>query len=166
MYWRWQHGRFEVRAKIEAQDGLWPAIWFLGVDGPWPACGEIDLMEFYDQSILANACWEGKKKEKALWDSSKTPVLELGKKNWDHDFHAWRMDWDTEYIALYVDDRLLSTIELSQTHNQAGRGPDNPFRRPHYILLNLAIGGKNGSDPSQTPFPSRYEIDYVRVYHL
>ena len=29
----WQYGRFEIRAKIVAEDGLWPAIWFLGVDG-------------------------------------------------------------------------------------------------------------------------------------
>jgi hypothetical protein len=28
----------------------------------------------------------------------------------------------------------------------------------------VAIGGDNGGDPSKTDFPSRYEIDYVRVY--
>ena len=32
------------------------------------------------------------------------------------------------------------------------------------MLLNLAIGGDNGGDPSDTPFPTRFEIDYVRVY--
>jgi beta-glucanase (GH16 family) len=40
----------------------------------------------------------------------------------------------------------------------------NPFKQPHYLLLNLAIGGNSGGDPSKTEFPSRYEIDYVRVY--
>lgn len=29
---------------------------------------------------------------------------------------------------------------------------------------NLAIGGNNGDAPSKTAFPTRYEIDYVRVY--
>jgi beta-glucanase (GH16 family) len=37
---RWQYGRFEVRAKIRTEAGLWPAIWFLGVEGEWPSSGE------------------------------------------------------------------------------------------------------------------------------
>ncbi len=53
----WQYGRFEIKARIRAEEGLWPAIWFLGELGDWPHNGEIDLMEFYDSSILANACW-------------------------------------------------------------------------------------------------------------
>ena len=32
------------------------------------------------------------------------------------------------------------------------------------MLLNLAIGGTQGGDPSKTPFPARFEADYVRVY--
>jgi hypothetical protein len=31
-------------------------------------------------------------------------------------------------------------------------------------LLNLAIGGTQGGDPSQTEFPARFEVDYVRIY--
>jgi len=54
-------------------------------------------------------------------------------------------------------------VKLSETSNGDGSGI-NPFKQPHYILLNLAIGGDNGGDPSATAFPSRYEIDYVRVY--
>ena len=40
----------------------------------------------------------------------------------------------------------------------------NPFKQPHYVLLNLAIGGANGGNPSHTSFPKKFEIDYVRVY--
>jgi hypothetical protein len=39
----------------------------------------------------------------------------------------------------------------------------NPFLQPHYMLLNLAIGG-NGGDPAKSSFPIKYEVDYVRVY--
>jgi len=31
----WKYGIFEVKAKIKTQNGLWPAIWFLGVEGEW-----------------------------------------------------------------------------------------------------------------------------------
>ena len=42
------YGRVDVRAMLPAGLGPWPAIWMLGsnVDTvPWPACGEIDIME-------------------------------------------------------------------------------------------------------------------------
>lgn len=160
----WQFGHFEVRAKIETENGLWPAIWFLGNKGEWPSNGEIDLMEYYGDSILANACWGTKKRWKAKWDSSKRKMKTFKDPDWSQKFHIWRMDWDEEFIKLYLDGELLNTIDLSKTINPTKRGPKNPFHQPHYILLNLAIGGQAGGDPSKTEFPSRYLIDYVRVY--
>lgn len=160
----WQYGRFEVRARIKAEAGLWPAIWFLGVEGKWPANGEIDLMEFYAGDILANACWMSKGGWKPKWDTGKKPVASFGDPEWDSKFHIWLMDWDEERIILSVDGITLNTIDLTKTVNPEGHGPSNPFHQPHYLLLNLAIGGTNGGDPTKTTFPTRYEIDYVRVY--
>ncbi|GAB4458186.1 MAG: hypothetical protein OHK0029_19120 [Armatimonadaceae bacterium] len=73
------------------------------------------------------------------------------------------MDWDEKEILLYVDDELLNTTDLTKTINEDD-GKTNPFHQPHYILVNLAIGGNNGGDPSKTEFPSLYKIDYIRVY--
>ena len=42
-----QYGRVEVCARIPVCLGAWPAIWLLGNSGGWPACGEIDMMEYY-----------------------------------------------------------------------------------------------------------------------
>lgn len=160
----WQYGRFEVKARIKTQEGLWPAIWFLGVKGEWPSCGEIDLMEYYGGDILANACWGTEERSKAEWASGKKSVKSFNDPKWDERFHVWRMDWSSKSIELYVDDILLNTIDLTKTINPTDLGPKNPFQQPHYLLLNLAIGGLYGGDPSQTPFPTKYEIEYVRVY--
>ncbi len=160
----WQFGRFEVKARIRAEEGLWPAIWFLGVDGRWPYNGEIDLMEYYDGKILANACWGSEEKNEPVWDSSRTPVESFGDPDWDEKFHTWRMDWDPASIKLYLDGQLLNTIDLTQTLNPDGQAPINPFHQPHYLLINLAIGGTQGGDPSKAEFPTRYEIEYVRVF--
>ena len=156
----WLFGRFEIRARFQARAGLWPAIWFLGVSGGWPSCGEIDLMEYYRGTLLANACWGPDAEGKSVWDLTKKPLRSFGGPDWDREFHVWRMDWDRENIRLYVDDRLLNTIDLAKTVNPDGT---NPFHQPQYLLLNLAIGS-TGGDPSATEFPTRYEIDYVRVY--
>lgn len=160
----WTFGRFEMRGRIDTRAGLWPAFWTLGSARPWPGCGETDIMEYYRGLLLANACWAGERRWTAVWDDLKKPITDFGDPaEWSSKFHVWRMDWDKDHIRLYVDDELLNTIELSKTVN---RTPDkaNPFHEPHYILLNLAIGGTNGGDPSPTEFPARFEIDYVRVY--
>jgi hypothetical protein len=56
------------------------------------------------------------------------------------------MDWDAQAIRLYMDDRLLNETAVSDTID-ASRHRD-PFNAAHYMLLNLAIGGTNGGDPS------------------
>lgn len=73
------------------------------------------------------------------------------------------MDWDEDAISLFVDDLLLNRVALKDLVNGDGSN-FNPFLQPHYILLNLALGGDNGGDPSDTQFPRKFEIDYVRVY--
>jgi len=162
----WQYGRFEVCARIDTSMGLWPAIWTLGVEKEWPHNGEIDMMEFYRidnvPHILANVAWGTTKRWVGNWNSVKTPLEKImgNDKNWPAKFHIWRMDWDETSINLYLDDVLLNTTSLEKTINPDG---SNPFKQPHYILLNLAIG-EHGGDPSNTQFPVKYEVDYVRVY--
>ena len=158
----WQYGRMVMRARIPVDAGLWPAFWTLGISKPWPSNGEIDIMEYYRNMLLANIACGTATPNTAKWHSTKTPLDSLGK-GWSKKFHIWRMDWDETAISLFVDDQLLNHVALKDLVNQDG-SRFNPFMQPHYILLNFAIGGDSGGDPSVTAFPSRYEIDYVRVY--
>ncbi|HZZ43741.1 MAG TPA: glycoside hydrolase family 16 protein [Tepidisphaeraceae bacterium] len=159
------YGRFEMRARINTQPGSWPAFWTLGVSGGWPAQGEIDIMEYYKHTLLANFAWAGPNAgENGSWNASHKSLYELGP-DWAHQFHVWRMDWNPSSIKLYCDDHLLNSQDLTQTLNRDLPGaPKNPFHQPAYLILNQAIGGTCGGDPSNTPFPIRYEIDYIRVY--
>ena len=171
------YGRIEVCARIPATPGTWPAIWLLGAQRnlpqaerrPWPYCGEVDIMEYYPVNgkphIHANACWGGKDGN-SVWDSKATPMVERqgsrGESQWASQFHVWTMDWDEDWIRIYLDDELLNEIDLSQTIN--GRyGEENPFHKPMYLLLNLAMGSTGGQVDMQT-LPARYDIDYVRYY--
>ncbi|HEX6924912.1 MAG TPA: glycoside hydrolase family 16 protein [Longimicrobiaceae bacterium] len=156
----WQYGRFEMRARIDTRPGMWPAFWTLGVSGRWPAGGEIDIMEYYRGMVLANVAWARDEPGRAFWDDLRKPIDDYPR-GWEDEFHVWRMDWTPERIELYLDDELLNSTDLSETVNFDGR---NPFHAPHYLIVNLAVGGTNGGDPSATEFPARYEIDYIRVY--
>lgn len=170
-----KYGRMEVRARIPQALGSWPAIWTLGNRWRWPVNGEIDLMEYYlkygEQSILANACWSSPQRDTPVWDDSVHPISHfLAKdKDWFKKFHVWRMDWDKQFIRLYLDGELMNEIDLSKTSNQGfGGNYENPFSNDiegvgQYILLNLAIGSSGGT-PDDKQFPLHYDIDYVRVY--
>lgn len=167
----WTYGRFEMRGRIDTRPGIWPAWWMLG-RGRWPAAGEIDIMEYYRGMLKANIAWAGKERTGGaastsaitpVWNSAVTPIEKLPV-DWSKQFHTWRMDWDDKHIKLFVDDVQLNDQDLSQTiDDDAAR--TNPFiGAPQYMILNVAIGGDQGGDPSKTEFPAKLEVDWVRVY--
>ena len=164
------YGRMEVRARIPAVCGAWPAIWTLGDRMPWPSNGEIDIMEYYQINgtphILANAAWGNDRPNSAVWNSKRIPFSHFLEKDpdWAQKFHVWTMDWDSLAIRIYLDGELLNDISLSNTINGSIGNHKNPFHQSQYILLDLAIGGINGGEPQPDSFPLRYDIDYVRVY--
>lgn len=160
---RWQYGRFVMRAKIDVSAGLWPAWWTLGAKGEWPANGEIDIMEYYGGKILANIAVGTQKRYSASWHSKTKSIRELGGGKWAAEFHVWRMDWTEKEISLFADDELMLRVDMEQLYNKDGSG-NHPFRQPHYMLLNLAMGGLNGGELGHTRFPNRFEVDYVRIY--
>ena len=158
---QFKYGRFEMRARIDTRLGSWPAFWTLGTSRgtDWPACGEVDIMEYYTGTVLANFGFslDGRTK----WLANKKPLAELGDAAWSKQFHIWTMDWDEQKINLLLDGKLMNHLDLTDADNADG---GNPFHQPIYFILNQAVGGDNGGDPSQTKFPIRYEIDWVRVY--
>jgi beta-glucanase (GH16 family) len=164
-----QYGRFEIRAKIPTvrEPGLPSGRWEINIQA---SCGEIDIMEFYRiggvPHILANAAWGTDVPYKAHWKTVKIPLSRFTEKDpaWAERFHVWRMDWDETAIRIYLDDQLMNEIRLAETINGSIGNYTNPFQQPHYLLLNLAIGGDNGGTPDPQAFPLQYEMDYVRVF--
>lgn len=165
-----QYGRMQVRAKLPCVPGAWPAIWTLGNSGEWPSNGECDVLEYYSpDSVLANLARGSNTRWSAAWDSVKKPLSPLftstnPNPNWRTEYHIWTMQWDQDNIRLYIDNHLMNTTAQTWLVNPVTTwGPKNPFKQPHFLLLNLALGGAGG-DPSGTTFPLRYELDHVRVW--
>lgn len=159
-----QYGRVEVRARLPRGRGVWPAIWTLGVNRTevgWPRCGEIDLMEFVGHTpdtIHANVHWPHPQPTPQRRNASQGGKTTLAAP-WER-FHVYAMEWTPERIDFLLDDRKYHSFTL----DAAGRGPDNPFRQPHYLLLNFALGGTWGGAVDDAVLPQRFEIEYVRVY--
>ena len=160
----WKYAKIVVRAKVSNHAGTWPAIWTLGINCEWPANGEVDIMENYGGDILANFAWGTDTRWSPVWDSSKRSVESLGA-GWADAYHVWEFDWDDKRMSIYVDGVLMNDLPLANSVNgSAACAGQNPFQQPHQLLLNLALGGSHGGAVGNLIFPTRYLIDYVRVY--
>lgn len=156
------YGRIEVRAKLPAGRGTWPAIWMLGTnikEAGWPACGEIDIMEHvgYNKDSLFGTIHsaaynhvKGTQKGKGIFITE--PYTQ---------FHIYAIDWTAEKIDFLLDGKVYYSVK-----NEHLTTKEWPFNQPFYLILNLAIGGgwggKMGVDNSI--FPAVMEVDYIRVY--
>lgn len=165
------YGSLEVRARIPARDGAWPAIWTLGGGHPWPSNGEIDILEYYEvggePKILVNAAWGSDKPGVGNWNTKRVPYSHFTDRDpqWAEKFHVWRMDWTEKSIRIYIDNELINDIDITSTVNGAANGAgENPFHNPHHVLLNLALKDYSGKGIDPATLPMRYEIDYVRLY--
>jgi beta-glucanase (GH16 family) len=160
----WQYGRMVVRAKVTNLQGTWPAIWTLGTECDWPSSGEIDVMENYGGKILGNFAWGSNQPWTPVWDVESWNVADLPE-GWTDEFHLWELVRTEQNMTIYVDGMEINSVDLSTTINgSANCAGENPFQQPHYILLNLALGGGAGGSVENLSFPTQYLIDYVRVY--
>lgn len=157
------YGRVEVRAKLPTGVGTWPAIWMLGNSKKegvsWPACGEIDIMENvgFDPNVI-----HGNVHTKAYNHITKTNKgEEITIEKPYENFHVYAIEWYKDRIEFFVDDQRYFVFQNENSGSETW-----PFDKPHYLILNLAIGGawggQKGIDDSN--FPQKYYIDYVRVY--
>lgn len=155
------YGRLEVRAKLPAGRGIWPAIWLRGSDPSlgWPACGEIDLVEFvgFDPDRLHfnihTAAYNHVKKT----NKGRSLSVPDAAGAW----HVFALEWHRGKVELFLDGATALTFA------DEGTGPAAwPFDKPHYLLLNVAVGGGWGGMKGidDTIFPQRMLIDYVRYW--
>ena len=156
------YGRIEVRAKLPRGRGIWPAIWTLGLTGGWPACGEIDIMEYWGHdpnTVASNVHTRDYNHTKGTGRGGKITYEKPYA-----DFHIYAVEWFPDRMDFYMDDKMFYSCKSK------GEGPGEwPFDAPQYLILNQALWvnfkpGEPGIDDSI--FPQEFIVDYVRVYDL
>lgn len=156
-------GRIEVRAKIPTGIGTWPAIWMLGTNieqQGWPECGEIDIMEnvgFTPHTLYVNVHTPGSRKDPKQKINGSSVSLE----NAFADFHVYALEWYEDRLEFFIDGKRMFTYGKDEAKPEFWR-----FDHPHYLLLNLAIGGAWGGQKGidDSIFPIKYYIDWVRYF--
>lgn len=149
-----KYGKLEIRAKLPAAAGTWPAIWTLGTDyatNAWPACGEMDIMEQTGADktkILGTLHYPGHSGGNG--DGGSTIISGA-----TTDFHIYALQWDANSMKISVDGVVYKTVANSVSV---------PFNHNFFVILNVAMGGSLGGtvDPNFTT--NTMEIDYVRYY--
>ncbi len=149
-----KYGRVEMRAKLPAGGGTWPALWMLGSDyqtNSWPACGEIDIMEHVGNQpnvIHGTLHYPG-----ASGGNANTGTTTIN--NATGDFHIYSLVWSPTKIRFLVDGTVYKTFINSSA---------TVFNHNFFLIFNVAMGGNMGGaiDPAFTQ--GAMEVDYVRVY--
>ncbi len=165
------YGRVECRAKVTNLTGTWPAIWTVGGNstgcGEWPAGGEVDIMENYQNKILANFAVAGAGRWNATWDGASIPVGDLGA-NFADEYHIWTLDWTPDNMSIYIDGIFINSFDPNTPNSNSAYACPGvaPFTSvPQHLWLNLAMGSNSGST-SALPDSTVYLVDYIRVYQL
>lgn len=157
------YGKIEARISLPDGSGLWPAFWMLGY-GNWPACGEIDIMEYVGirPGRVMGTLHTTKDRDGARSNRG------LNVENLENNFHVFGVEWAQEekngadVIRFYVDGEVYS-----EQFEQYVDNPDYwPFNKKEYIILNLAVGGTLGGTIKDEIFnnPRQMKVDWVRVY--
>lgn len=182
----WKYGRIEVRAKVPAGQGMWPAVWMIPADdhyGPWPLSGEIDILEAVNLGATCKKCGGnvgenrtvsalhfGRRSPRNRYVDQKTPLPDLSLPS--DAFHTYAVEWGEGLIRFLVDDRVHFTVPRRKWFSgspKAKGNPNAPFDQPFYVMANLAVGGKwpeesNDGGLADHVLPNQFEIDWIRVY--
>lgn len=145
------YGRFEIRCRIPAGQGLQSKFWLLPVpSGEIPSIDVIGAIGSDRANALFANRWGDEKTERSWSGSWKLPANtpDLSK-----DFHTFAIEWDKDRIVWFVDG------------TERFRSVDGVPNQPMYLAASLAVGGIEAKWPdSTTSFPAHFDIDYIRVW--
>lgn len=158
------YGRVEARIKLPRGGGLWPAFWMLGANigttSSWPACGEIDVMEYLGQApTRAFSTVHGPGYSGAYGVSQ--AYYAPGGAGFDEDFHVFGVEWVPGGLTFLLDG---AQVGATVTPDMLPHNTEWVFDHPFFLILNLAVGGNLGGPVApDTAFPATMLVDWVRV---
>ncbi len=159
----WLYGRFEIRGQLPPGQGMWPAIWLLPKTSPyggWPACGEVDIMEnFYPRG--SNKIFSTVHTDAYNWKTGTSKGNNITVADPHTHFYTYTLEWYPTRMDFYLDSTYIYSFFKESNDYKVW-----PFTVPFYLIINSAMGGDAGGTIDNAIFPTKFLIDYVRVYQL
>lgn len=152
------NGRIEIRAKLNAAGGAWPAIWLLPEHAQWPAGGEIDIMERLNsdtivyQTVHSHYTYTLGIKNNPV--SHSTGVIR------PDDYNVFAVEMHPDSLSFYVNNVHTFTYPRIQTDKEG----QFPFNEPFYLLIDMQLGGSWVGPVDPKDLPTQMEVDWVRFY--
>lgn len=161
--WTGRYGYYEIRMKVPAGRGLWPAFWLNPEDQRWPP--EIDVVEIVDNGRDTTRAsfhiLHGLGAKGAPVNFTRLNKWGAYRPGFDYadGYHVFAVEWTKGGVRHYVDDVLVADRAFQWKHNDGTDGG------PAHVLVNLAVGGQWPGPPVDlSVFPASLEIDYIRVW--
>jgi beta-glucanase (GH16 family) len=141
-----KYGRITARIQVpDTNAGLWPAFWTLGqVDDDsgiaWPATGEINIMEVGQGLAIQKGLANRRVVSAAHWQHGTQYATYAGWLNCPDvttDYFHYTLDWTPTNLTTYLNNDLIWTMDITPEQCQ----DCEEFHRPHYLVLNMAVGG-------------------------
>ena len=162
----WKYGKIEMKAKLPAGRGTWPAFWMLPTlpdrSLDWPMDGEIDIMEHvgYNAGMIYGTIHTSKYNHQI--GTQRTDSLLISDAH--ESFHVYGIEWSPSKISWYVDNETYLTLLRNEDDYSGWPFDDNEY----HIIINLAVGGNWGGRQGidESIWPQKYVIDYVKYYQL
>ena len=153
------YGKVEVRAKLHAAQGAWPAIWMLPNGKGWPDGGEIDIMERLNGDSIAyqtvHSYYTYVLKQETPRKGATGPI--------DPDGY-------NVYAVEILPDSLVFSINKKKTFSypriQTDKPGQYPFGTPFYLLVDMQIEGEWVGKADPNDYPVEMWIDWVKMYEL
>ncbi len=165
-------GKYEARCKLPVGKGFWPAFWIYGDTAKrW---NEIDFFENHDgvNYFSAGMGYDYKNQLGAMGCNHHEDKYDLSQWHiytciFEFDKTTWLIDGNISKIQYrFSDDNSFPITCKDKINNQYLYQLEAYPMEPMNILLTMAIGSdETGHAPNNsTPFPSSFDIDYVRFY--
>jgi len=155
------YGRFEIRCKLQTQQGWWSAFWLFAesvftVDGSGEDGTEIDIFEAlgWTDQIGHALHWDGYGEDQGT--AGMRPTIA----GIHEGFHVFALEWDENEYRFYVDGEETWRTDTGGVSKVAS-----------YVKVTTEISTESwatseywAQDPSEAVYPDSFVVDYVRVY--
>lgn len=154
-------GRVEIRAKLEGEQGAWPAIWMLPYESEkyaWPEGGEVDIMErlnydtFVYQTVHSHYTYHLKE--------DKNPPNGTTASIHPNDFNVYGVDFWPDSLVFHVNGVKTYTYPRIETEKVG----QFPFDIAQYLLIDMQLGGTWVGEVDPTGLPVEMSVDWVKHY--